>query len=164
MYQTSNSYRAQGCALRKIFREPFGLPSILAGVSRPKRWSPKLINQWAVSWLLKNETNHFLNKSSRTLCYDFLCSWKITSFDLLSVRKKEKRMLSYTSNETHQSFRAVRIKGNPAEYFMFLNGKGVTGHPLLEILDRHALSRQNFCVTLRYKRPQCLWALLGEKT
>ena len=26
----------------------------------------------------------------------------------------------------------------------------------LKILDRHALSRQYFCVTLRHKRPQCL--------
>ena len=41
MYQTYNNYRVQGCALGKIFREHFGLPSILAGMPRPKRWSPK---------------------------------------------------------------------------------------------------------------------------
>ena len=41
MFQTYNNYRVQGCALGKIFREHFGLPSILAGMPRPKRWSPK---------------------------------------------------------------------------------------------------------------------------
>ena len=29
----------------KIFREPVGLPNILAGVPGPPSWSPKLINQ-----------------------------------------------------------------------------------------------------------------------
>ena len=33
--------RAQGCALKKIFREPLGLPSISGGVTTPKRCSPK---------------------------------------------------------------------------------------------------------------------------
>ena len=42
MYQTSNNYRYP----KENFREPFRLPSILAGVPRPKRIrSPKLINQ-----------------------------------------------------------------------------------------------------------------------
>ena len=36
-----SDYSAQGCALKKIFREPLGLPSISAGVPTPKRWSPK---------------------------------------------------------------------------------------------------------------------------
>ena len=63
MYQTNN-YSLQGCALRKIFREPLGsqavklgnpglkddrqskiLGEILAGVPRPPSWLPKLINQ-----------------------------------------------------------------------------------------------------------------------
>ena len=33
-----------GCP-NKLFREPFDLPNILAGVPGPPRWSPKLINQ-----------------------------------------------------------------------------------------------------------------------
>ena len=42
MYQTSNNYRYP----KENFKEPFRLPSILAGVPRPKRIrSPKLINQ-----------------------------------------------------------------------------------------------------------------------
>ena len=63
IYQTNN-YSSQGCALRKIFREPLGSPTfqlgnpglkdgrqskifgeILAGVPRPPSWLPKLINQ-----------------------------------------------------------------------------------------------------------------------
>ena len=36
----------------KSFGESFGLPNILAGVPGPPSWWPKLINPWAVSWLL----------------------------------------------------------------------------------------------------------------
>ena len=52
MYQ-ANNYSLQGCGPTKIFQGALGLPSILAGVPRRPSWSPKLINQWAVSWLLK---------------------------------------------------------------------------------------------------------------
>ena len=36
-----SDYSALACALKKIFREPLGLPSISAGVPTPKRWSLK---------------------------------------------------------------------------------------------------------------------------
>ena len=39
------------------------------------------------------------------MCFDFLFSWKITSFDLLGMQKKP-RTMSYETNET------MRNKGN----------------------------------------------------
>ena len=46
-------------------------------------------------------------------------SWKITSFDLLSVWKKKLCMLSYESRFS----RHMRNMGNAAEYFMFFRWK-----------------------------------------
>ena len=49
----------------------------------------------------------------------YLNAWNRLPFDLLSVRKKETRMLSYESKFS----RHMRNMGNAAEYFMFFKWK-----------------------------------------
>ena len=71
-----------------------------------------------------SQTNYYLNKSSRILW--IFSSWKITSFDLLSVQKKKNpascHMKAWIIDESKFSHH-MRNMGNAAEYFMFFKYK-----------------------------------------
>ena len=67
--------------------------------------------------LLKNKQTIFLTRQAEFCEYFF--HEKSHPFDLLSVRKKITRMLSYESKFS----RHMRNMGNAAEYFMFFKWK-----------------------------------------
>ena len=106
--------RAARLYSRENFRGPFGLPKHFSWGAR----ASKLVAQINKSVsLLKIKQIISLTRQAE-FCEHFFHE-KSHPFDLLSVRKKITRMLSYESKFS----RHMRNMGNAAEYFMFFKWK-----------------------------------------